>query len=121
MNVLSLADVADKQGESKVITDAQAYYTANIPFMILLAPIGIVLAICMPLTLCCSKCCCEITDETPGRFIIGQVMFVLTFIAMGLAFIFLFFAFSRGSKAVNGIMNTGCAYQSLVYPTPVLG
>jgi len=94
---------------------------ANIPFLILLVPIGIVLAICMPGTLCCSKCCCEINSNTPFRFMTGMVYFVLTFIALGLAFIFLFFAFNRGSQSVKGILNVGCAAQSLVYPTPILG
>jgi len=97
-----------------VLADAQSYYTANIPFLILLVPIGIFLAICMPSVLCCTNCCCTIDSNTPFRFIIGMVVFVLTLLSLGLAFIFLFFAFSGGAQSVKGIMNVGCSAQSLV-------
>lgn len=50
-----------------------------------------------------------------------MVLFGLTLFFLLVAFIFLFFAFNKGSKSVKGIFNVGCAAQSIVYPTTVLG
>jgi hypothetical protein len=40
---------------------------------------------------------------------------------MLVAFVFVFFAFQGGSRSINGILNVGCAAQSMVYPTAVIG
>lgn len=86
-----------------------------------MVPIGIVLAFLIPCCQCCGSCCCSVNDDTPNRYVTGMVSFSLSLVLLLIAFILLFFAFSGGAKSINGIFNVGCAAQSLIYPTMVLG
>jgi hypothetical protein len=75
---------------------------------------GVILTIVFACSCWCVQCCCLPTSKTAMRGIIGFVIFVVTLVFMLLAFIFVFFAFQGGSKSVNGILNVGCAAQSMV-------
>lgn len=73
-----------------------------------------VLTCCNACTCCCINCCCLPTDMTKFRALTGFVLFIITLVLMFLAFVFVFFAFQGGSKSINGILNVGCAAQSMV-------
>jgi len=55
------------------------------------------------------------------RPLIGLILFCMSLAVLAMAFICVFFAFNRGAQSVKGIFNVGCAAQSLIYPTAVLG